>query len=59
MSKLKHFLTRLSIIHGLSKYEKDARNLANEADLNNGPWANMIQFSSQQEQGNDRLKIKV
>ena len=59
MSRLTHFLTRLPIIHGLSKYEKEARNLANQANLDNEPWADMIQFSSQREQGNNRLKIKV
>ena len=59
MSRFTHFLTRLPIVHGLSKYEKEARNLANQADLENGPWASMIQFSSYREQGNGRLKIKV
>src|SRR3989339_166736 len=59
MSRLTHFLTRLPIIHGLSKYEKEARNFAKEADLENGPWANVIQFSSRRGQGSGRLKIKV
>jgi len=55
----KHFLTRLPIIHGLSKYEKEARNIAREADLENGPWVNLVQFSSQREDGNNNLKIKI
>ncbi|HCC23158.1 TPA: hypothetical protein DF272_03195 [Candidatus Falkowbacteria bacterium] len=59
MSRFTHFLTRFPIVHGLSKYEKEARKLANEADIKNGPCANIIQFSSQREQGNDKLKIRV
>jgi len=59
MSRFAHFFTRLPIIHGLSKYEKEARSFAKEADLENGPWANVIQFSSRRGQGSGRLKIKV
>ena len=55
-----HYLTHLIPMSLYTPpHEKEARNLANEADLGSGPLANMVQFSSNREQGNNRLKIKV
>jgi len=55
-----HYLTHLIPMSLYTPpHETEARNLANEADLGSGPLANMVQFSSNREQRNNRLKIKV
>lgn len=60
LNRVLHFSTHLIPMSLYTSHnEKEARKLANEADLENGPWASMIQFSSQRKQGNDKLKIKV
>lgn len=55
---LTRLITRLPIIHRLSKHEREARQIANSVDLQNSPLANLVQFSNQKK-SNGRLKIKV
>ena len=59
VGRLKHFLTRLPIIHGLSRHEREARDIARGADLGSGELPSIVHFSNQNKQGDNRLKIKL
>ncbi|HOX60727.1 MAG TPA: hypothetical protein PLV72_01825 [Candidatus Magasanikbacteria bacterium] len=45
-SWIKHLITRLPIVHGLSQYEREARKIAEKADLSSEQWSGLVKFSN-------------
>jgi hypothetical protein len=59
VSGIKHFFTRLPIIHQLSGYEKEARDFARKTNLGNRSWSELVQFSNLAKRDRSKLKIEV